>query len=236
MTIREEQASVYVPHRRTMLRSLLILAGGSTVTGLQGCAWISGDKYRSERFSDSTEEISSVLISADGQHLVFLTKQSHYIFDAPASLVAALRSSYKPNLAATIGKLNVDVDGKAKVAYQIDLVNPSSTQSRQARLDGFDEGASGFRLKGALQGMRYASNGATLKQTISLNKTYRVEVHRELRGYEYVDLPSPIRATAEGGLAIVMAPLAIVVSIALLPVLIVFLPVIAEGGSLGVGP
>lgn len=224
------------PQRRRLLQGGGALAGGALVAGLQGCAWLSDNAKKTQRYGESTEEISSVLISADGAQLVFLTAQSHYIFEAPPALVAALRATYKPILTASIGRLDVDLDGKAQVPYQLELADPTQAQAVQARRDGFRDEQSAVRLTGVLKGMRYASNGVSLDQSLALNRTYAVKVRRELRGYEYVDLPSPIRATAEGGLAIVLAPLAVVASVILLPVFLIIMPAIKGGVGAGVGP
>lgn len=236
MVSKPSETAVRNPQRRSMLHGIVTLSGGAMVVGLQGCAWISDNARKTQRHGESTEEISSMLVSADGAHLVFLTTQSHYLFEAPPALVTALRATYKPILTASIGRLDVDLDGKAQVPYQLELANPTQAQAEQARQDGFRDDHSAVRLTGVLKGMRYASNGVSLDQSLALNRTYVVTVRRELRGYEYVDLPSPIRATAEGGLAIVLAPLAIVASIILLPVLLVMLPAIKGGVGAGVGP
>jgi len=227
-----------VTDRRTFVKGCVAI-GVAGIGGLSGCS--SFNKMvgpRTSSYTDEIEEVSSLLISGDGRHLVFITSKWHYVFDAPPALVTALRSSYKPLLTATINRLDVDAEGASSVPYQIQLPNPSSAQAEQAQVDGFRyvKGLTPpvLALNGKLNGRCHASKGVQAAPSVALNHSYKVAVRRETGQRQFSDLPTPVRATAAGGLMLVMTPLVLVASVVLVPVTMV---VLSQGaGGIGVGP
>lgn len=179
-----------------------------------------------------SEEVSSVLISGDGQQLVVLTEARHFVFRAPAGLVAALRSRFHPDLTGDFGVVSIEPDASVSVRVILRMPAGSSDDWRAAKAMGFDTkfgDPSTWELDvGLMRGMVYKANGARLPaEALKLNRTYQVRVSETGSGLRYADIPSPVRMIGEGMLGIVLAPLAIVAT----PLLLIVLP-----RGVGMGP
>lgn len=180
-----------------------------------------------------TVSVSSILLSEDGRHLVVLTADRHFIFNVPPPLAQALRSPRRSEMTAEIGV--VGVNAKADTSVSLVLAVPAGSEADQRGWS-----AMGFRRRvgqpstwelrpDLLTGVVYKANGALPpSSTIRLNRTYEVTVSQDGASRGYSDLPSPIRATAEGALGLALAPLAVL----LVPVVII---AIFNGAGVGVG-
>lgn len=57
------------------------------------------------------EAISSVLITAEETQLVVMTSRYHYIFNIPATLLAAIKEPFHPYVQATFSEFHVEIPG-----------------------------------------------------------------------------------------------------------------------------
>jgi hypothetical protein len=164
----------------------------------------------------TTEEVSSVLLSADGKQLVVLTKERHFVFRPPARLVAALRSSFHDVLVAEISVVDIQPNADVSVRVSLSMTTGGDEARRDALALGFEPkwgDPTTLELKlPLLEGVVYKANDVRVSKAVNLplNQTYRVTVAETGRGLGYRDLPSPVRATAEGVLAIAAVPLAVI--------------------------
>jgi hypothetical protein len=159
------------------------------------------------------ETISSVLLSEDNKHLVAIGSNHHYVFDAPAPLVAALHSDLHPRLSAEFSTFHVDPKSTISGEYTLVLAGelaPDAQTAAQAL--GFARGPDGrWREQGQLAGRRYT--GWTYQageHREKLNKPYTIEITVEARHGDAVveSLDTPIRVTADGIQMLYYLPLA----------------------------
>lgn len=203
---------------------------GLVAGGVLGCAT---DRDRPEiGHRVSTQDISSVLISADGKYLVVLTDARHFVFSAPANLVATLRSRFHPRLTGEFGVVVIKPNADVSVRVQLDMPAGSADEWREAQAMGFDtkfgDPSRWVLAPDLLRGVVYKANAVrSPADALTLNRTYQVRVAEAGEGLRYSDVPSPIRATGEGTLAIALAPLAILA----VPLILVVLP-----KGVGMGP
>jgi len=188
-----------------------MLAGAAL--GLAGCATHEASKSHEP---GSTETISSVLISEDGQRIAAIGDGHHYIFGAPEVLVKALRSPVHPQLTATFSTFHVDPRGVVSGDWLLTLAPDASPAAKeQARAVGLSPSPDGvYAAAGILKGQRftgwtYKLRGARDK----LNKPYEIEITTEASaGDRAVDeAATPIRVAADGVQLIYWAPLAPVI-------------------------
>lgn len=215
---------------RMQRRRILRLALGLAVGSMLGCAT---DRYRPEKgHRVSTLDISSVLISADGKQLVVLTDTRHFVFSAPAKLVAALRSKFHPRLTGDFGVVVIEPNAEVSVSVKLEMPAGSIDEWREARGMGFDtkygQPSTWELVPEPLRGVVYKANAVTPPaDAMKLNRTYQVMVAEKGAGLGYSDVPSPIRAMGEGALGIALAPLALLA----IPLILVVMP-----KGVGVGP
>lgn len=155
------------------------------------------------------EKVSSLLITKDEKKLVFMTKDYHYIFDAPYSIAITLRSEFHKNVFGEFGDFHVNSSGEILGQYTLRLSKYASQQEQHDAL------AAGYRrhidgsmsIEGVLIGQRYSSNGIqanTAEQ--KLNRTYLMSVVEEtsILGEGSKALLTPIYQGAEGVLSFVV--------------------------------
>src|SRR5476649_2084372 len=80
----------------------------------------------------STESISLVLVSEDGQRIAAIGSNHHYIFGAPEVLVKALRSPVHPQLTATFSTFHIDQRGVVTGDWQLTLAPDAPASAREA--------------------------------------------------------------------------------------------------------
>jgi hypothetical protein len=186
----------------------MVLAIGAVLAlAVSGCAT---SQHPSHTY---TETISSVLLSEDSKHLVAIGSNHHYVFDAPAPLVAALHSSLHPRLSAEFSTFHVDPQATITGEYKL-LLGGGLTPGDQASAEGlgFARDADGhWSEAGTLSGRRYT--GWTYKageHQEKLNKAYAIEITVEAHHGDAVveSLDTPIRVTADGIQMLYYLPLA----------------------------
>jgi hypothetical protein len=128
------------------------------------------------------ETVSSILITKDEKELVIMTKDYHYIFDAPHSIVTTMRSKFHKNVFGEFGKFHVNSSGEISGEYVLRLSKHTSQQEQQDAL------AAGYKryidgsvaIEGELKGQRYGSGGIQANTDAQkLNRTYLMSVVEE---------------------------------------------------------
>lgn len=186
---------------------LLTATAGMVVLG-------SGCSMTQQLFADRIyeEQVSSILISADGKKLVFIGQDYHYIFDAPDVIVRTLRASYHKDITAELRNFHVRANGEVSGLVQLKLDNKApEADTAAARLDGYTTASTGdLQNEVKLQGIRYRSGGIAPNGAASaLNKTYTVSVSEEQTAGQKAarSLLTPVTVTADGLLMLVTVPL-----------------------------
>jgi len=184
-----------------------MVLGAACALALAGCA---SSQHPEVRYK---ETFSSVLISADGKHLVAVGSSHHYVLDAPPPLVEALHSGLHSQLTAEFSTFRVDPTATVTGDYTLMLAGELSPAARKTAADlGFDRDDAGtWREAGHLQGHRYS--GWTYKMgehQEKFNQPYTVDIVVEARHGDAVvqSLDTPIRVAADGVQLIYYAPLA----------------------------
>ncbi|MGZ8143670.1 MAG: hypothetical protein ACXWTG_05870 [Methylosarcina sp.] len=128
------------------------------------------------------EEVSSILISRDEKKLVIITKDYHYVLDAPLSIAITLRSKFHRNVFGEFGEFRVNSSGEISGKYVLKLSKYSSPQERHEALTaGYGRQIDGsISIEGELKGQRYGANGIQANtEAQKLNRTYWMSVVEE---------------------------------------------------------
>jgi hypothetical protein len=155
--------------------------------------------------------VSAVLITSDGQKLIVTAPRFHYIFDAPAPLVMALRAPYRKSLSGSLLTLKVESSGACHVYYTVALdAAASPAEQSAAQADGFSAsggGSGGAReIRGLMRGRRYAANGVHPDASqVTLNRAYTVRVEAEPSGFALA--LTPLAKATDGVLRLAALPL-----------------------------
>lgn len=166
-----------------------------------------------------TEKVSSILISQDKQKIVFIGKPYHYIFDAPAGIVATVERPFHAKVSGELSEFHVDVNGNVSGVYSLQVAGDLSGQdAADATAAGYWRDAKGqLTLSGKLSGMRYEEDTSLVgaikalnnpKPSVdeksaapeTLNRTYTIVVtYDPSNGEKAADkLISPIIVTSDG--------------------------------------
>ena len=194
------------------LRRLILLSGVMGAAGLlTGC--LTNALFKNEEY---TEDVSSVLISQDGETLVVIGKEHHYVFEAPRVIVQTLRSSFHASVVGAFGRFSVDSDGQTSGQYRLLLRKSAGEQDRADALAvGYESSEDGqLSFSGELRGVRYSAGGVRLPATAEkLNNTYRVLISAEQSTAKKAakSLLTPITVAVDGALLIAGVPLFVIV-------------------------
>jgi hypothetical protein len=193
------------------VRRLALAALAAAALGLAACA--TREAPQEQRY---TENISSVLVSGDGQRIAAIGAGHHYIFGAPEVLVKALRSPVHPQLTATFSTFHIDQRGEVTGDWLLTLAPDASAPAREAaRAVGLAPGADGvYSAGGQLKGRRFTGWTYALRgPQDKLNHAYAIAVTTEASPADRAvdDAATPIRVAADGVQLLYWAPLAPVI-------------------------
>lgn len=164
-------------------RTLILAALGASLLPLGGCITNSMlDSVKHGERHEYTEEVSSILISADKKNIVFLGKTYHYVIDAPQKLISILASPLKPKIKAEF--INARIAENNVFQCLLGLMNDQPLTDEEAMLAkslGFENQAKDSSIEWmtvmSLEGKRYKANQAiTAASPYKTNKPYKVTV------------------------------------------------------------
>lgn len=160
------------------------------------------------------ENLRGVLISADKKTLVVVGDQHHYIFDAPAALVAALDPALHPSIeAASFQSFSVDANNKISGNLALRTRRDATPAQRDlAAAAGFQVKEGQMLLELRMRGERFAVRSGDPLPFQKLNREYRVQVIEETGAAKKVlkAAATPVTVAADGALilgAIVLSPI-----------------------------
>ncbi|MFT3930578.1 MAG: hypothetical protein QM709_09830 [Spongiibacteraceae bacterium] len=206
----------------------------SVVLSSAGC--ITRSLYQDDFY---LEDVVSVLLSRDGEKLVFLSREYHYIFDLPIPLRKVLEdpelheqvsaiflnrktTTWTVDDGSKTEKFDFYVDRLGNISGEV-LLKVSQTAPEEIKIRaqsaGFEEREGGLTIKLTLKGIRYASNGVTLppsyKQKLNKGAQYTVEVRESYNPTRAIAL-TPIAVVGDmvsisvgAAVAVVLVPIAI---------------------------
>ena len=123
-----------------------------------------------------TEQVSSVLMSADNKKLVVMTPKFHYIFDAPPQLVQTLKADFHSHVQASMGVFTVSSKGHTRGQINLKVVDAPPEAIESAIRSGYKRSESGAEFTTTLEGERYRAGEVAAPAQYKLNKTYPIEV------------------------------------------------------------
>ncbi len=195
-------------------RQILSIGLCSAVLPLSGCLT---RHLHQERIY--TEKVGGVFISSDKKTLAFISKNYHYIFEAPPTILAALDPLLHTSIVSAIFQSFV-VDGDNKITGIIKLTargDLNEAQKNLANKAGFLESTgSEMSAEIAIQGTRYLAKPMGKLAEEKLNREYYVHIK---------ELPS----LGERGLRMVATPISVAADGALVIGFIVLLPFFLPG-------
>jgi hypothetical protein len=200
--------------RRALLWAMAATGCGLGGAVLGGCASTPAANGAPPKGRHYTETISSVLVSADHQHLVAIGRDHHYVFDAPELLVRALQSPLHGWLSAAFTPFHVDAQGAVTGDVMLRLPrDATAAQQEAAGALGLQRQADGdWEALVHMHGQRFSS--WTYKwpdQTREkLNQRYTVEFTTDegLKDAVVDKAVTPVRVAADGVNLIYYAALA----------------------------
>lgn len=178
--------------------------------------------YKNHSFK---EEVSSFLITKEGNKLIVIGKEHHYIFETNEVLKFILQWSERKRVKASFSNFNIKTDQSLSGSYHLIIpLNNRLTPETKALLiaKGFIENTALNILDyhGKLQGERFLADNVKIPSTMQLNKKYSLHMIEETsmaEGLAKRILLTPVAIIADG---IVLAGSPII----LLTILIVGIP------------
>lgn len=180
-----------------------VLTAIAATTGLGGCV-----TYKLIEPDEYEEQVSSLLISQDGKHIIIITKQYHYIFDAPSTVVASVKSDYRAAITASFSGFDVNADGETSGSVALYIARPDQEILQAAVNDGYTRTEHGLIFDSMLKGMRYPAGNFVMAQSYQLNNSYAISVTAEQSKLKKARnlLISPVTIAVDGALLVFGMP------------------------------
>jgi len=127
-----------------------------------------------------TEEISSFLITQNGQSLIVIGKQHHYIFTANDTLKFVLGWAEKKRVKANFNHFVIRSDQTVYGSYSLTVnMNDLNAAAKNVLLKHEfeqDKKQNTLRYNGSVNGVRYLAGNVTIPATLKLNQKYTLEM------------------------------------------------------------
>lgn len=195
---------------RMLGRAWLVLA----VLWLAGC--VTSELYRNSG-SRYREPVDQVMVSTDGQWLVVLTTQYHYIFAMPEVLRETFAADFYPQVEANFKGFEINSSDRISGTYRLQLsAQAAEAQQRAAQAIGYSRDGEQVVFEGRLRGQRYASNGIGVDQSLlhrRLNQLYYIDVTEKISPQALAarTLVTPLTVMADGALVLFSIPLVVLI-------------------------
>lgn len=182
---------------------------------LQGC--ISSSVLPKEK--EYSERFSNLYQSQDGQHLIFISPEHHYIFDSDPVLAQSLNSPMAHYL-KILNSSHVHIDAQRQLHGKF-VVTLKHTAPDEIRAQAIDRGFNPytFYYRTELSGMRYDSNGLEAEQLGNGHDlSFRIQFTQEPAKAERVArwIASPLAVLADGVVVVVSTPILLAIPIGLI--------------------
>lgn len=177
---------------------------------LAGC--ITAQMYRPHY---AYEKLSSVLISADGEHLVAITDRHDYVFDHASGLISIIKSDLHGYISASFDDFEVASDGATSGTVVLTLRDFPPARVQEAASNGFaPDRWNRLSLRIPLRGTMYKSGKTPLGARYALNQAYTVRIEQDPSAVATTGkiLATPVTAAADGVLVLSGVALILVVS------------------------
>ncbi len=153
------------------------------------------------------EEVSSFLITKEGNKLIVIGKEHHYIFESNETLKFILQWSERKRVKASFSSFNIKTDQSLLGSYHLRVhVDENLTPETKALLitKGFTENTAIKILNyhGKLQGERYLADKVKIPVSMQLNEKYNINMIEEASvsalGVAKRILLTPVAVVADG--------------------------------------
>lgn len=181
-------------------RSFLLALAAAAALPLTAC--VTRNLLASNRQRQSNE-IDSILLSADEKNLVVITGGYHYLFPAPPAMLATLKQDFHRYATASFSDFHVDDEGTTMGEVRLQLQEAPEAASRAAALAGYRDSAGGMSATCAVKGRRYQAGAIAPSQQYQLNRAYRI----------YIDAPA---SAGERGGKLMLTPITLALDGALI--------------------
>ena len=199
-----------------MKGKLILAATVLPLLGLGACAPVTKSLYSEisqKEYKNYTENVSQILVAANGSKIVVLGSQYHYILDTPPRLVEVMDSPLHPKVTARMEQFKVTPESDMTGGFTLSLPSDASSEDqRLAQSYGFSKNASGPMTQSfLLSGKRYSAKGFTMPSALAkkFNQTYSVQIREEVPtgGKAALVLLTPLTVAADGVLTLLSIPL-----------------------------
>ncbi|WP_426661689.1 hypothetical protein [Rhodanobacter aciditrophus] len=161
------------------------------------------------------EQLSSVLISVDGEHLVAITDKHDYVFDHASRLIAIIKSDLRSYVSASFDDFEVATDGATSGTVVLTLRGFPPERVQEAASNGFaPDRWNRLSLRIPLRGTMYKGSKTPLGARYALNQAYTVRIKQDPSAIATTGkiLATPVTAAADGVLVLSGAALILVAS------------------------
>jgi len=134
-----------------------------------------------EETKNFVEEVSTFLITQDGQSLIVVGKQHHYIFTANDTLKFVLGWAEKKRVKANFDHFTISSDQTMYGSYSL-TVNMDNSLSVAAKNELLkhefkqEQKQNTLTYRGSVNGVRYLAGDVTIPATLQLNQKYTIQM------------------------------------------------------------
>ena len=130
------------------------------------------------------EEVKTFLITENGQQLIVVGKEHHYIFPASDMLKFILPWSEKNRVKASFSSFRIKTDQSLSGTYNLTIRNtenlsPEIHQELIAKGFADNKALKILTYHGMLRGKRYLANDVKVPETMQLNTKYTINMREE---------------------------------------------------------
>ncbi len=189
-----------------MKRSLILLVALSFL--ILGGACFTPMLYNESMYKNHAfvEEVSSFLITKEGNKLIVIGKEHHYIFETNKHLNFILQWEERKRVIASFSNFNIKTDQSLLGSYHLRInIDESLTLEKKSLLiaKGFTENKvlKILEYHGKLQGERYLANKVKIPAIMQLNKKYSINMIEDTSlstGLAKRILLTPVAVVADG--------------------------------------
>jgi hypothetical protein len=178
-------------------RTFCAAAASGALLGMTGCAISEMGRYP---WRDYDEHVDALLISANGNDLVVLGQQFHYVFTNVPMIAKVISSSFHRQVTVRFGVFYVAANNQVSGGYVLTApASLSAGQTEEATRLGYIRGPSGvLTLEGRLAGTRYAGTKINLDGQNTLTRSHDISVKESVDGH--APSATPLTQSGDGKL------------------------------------
>ncbi len=162
-------------------RAFCATTASGALLGLSGCSILSAGRYPWRHYD---EHVDALLISANGNDLVVLGQQFHYVFTNVPTISKLIASSFHGQVRVQFSQFQVNAKNRVIGGYTLTAPDTlTAAQVDEANRLGYVRGPGGvLTLNGTLVGTRHAGITLKLDGVNALKRSHDISVQEAIDG------------------------------------------------------